>query len=712
MSDYGEIEKREDAQDEPKSAKFWHMELAAAHQREDKWRERAKKVIDRFKDERDGSKSSSEKKFNILWSNTEVLRSALTIAPSSPDVRRRYGTNDKKGRFAALTLERAVDYSADETGMFTQVDLCVEDAILPGRAVAWVVYDADIDGEGEEERIAGQTCWVEWVHWADYREGNARCWKKVPWVARAHYMTREELKELSEQHGAKVPLNATVKGAKEDGESETMRRACVWEVWDKENKQRVYVSEEYPLVLRVDDDPYSLQRFFPCPEPWYAVKCNDSRSPIPLYTLYQDQASELDRITSRIYALTEHLKWRGVYDASQDDNAQLQDLARAKDGEFLPVKSWSSFAEKGGLKGAVQEMDIATIANVVVSLQQERQLLVQQIYEITGISDIIRGSTDPRETKGAQQLKAQFGSMRMQSLTRDKERFVKELYEIKAELIAEHYQPEILSEITQVELPSREQIEMEMARLQAAVQQSQMLGHPVDPNLQGQMAKMQEAVTWDDVMEILRSDARRGYAVNVETDASVLADAEAEKQARAEVVQTVVELLGNTMQAAQINPGIVPLAKELTMFMLGAHKVGRSIEEAVEDAFESMQQAQAQPQPDPEAEKAKIEAQQAEQEMAMEREKHALDMEKGRLDFAKSALQAGIVDPAAISQIIGSGEQQSGGMSALAQQIASLSDVIQRQAATASAPKEVIYGPDGRIVGVKPVAAPDNRVIN
>lgn len=656
MSETGEIDERKEAQPEPKSAKFWHMELAAAHQREDKWRERAKKVVDRYKDERTGSTKSDAKKFNILWSNTEVLRSALTIAPSSPDVRRRYGTNDKKGRYAALTLERAVDYSADETGMAGQVELCVEDAILPGRAVAWVVYDAEIEEIEEGERIAGQSCWVEWVHWCDYREGNARSWKKVPWVARAHYMTRSELKELSEEHGAKVPLNATVKGAKEDdGEGETMRRACVWEIWDKENRQRLYVSEEYPLILRVDDDPYNLQRFYPCPEPWYAVKCNDSRCPIPLYTLYQDQAAELDRVTGRIYALTEHLKWRGVYDASQDGNAQLQDLARAKDGEFLPVKSWSSFAEKGGLKGAVQEMDIATIANVVISLQQERQLLVQQIYEITGISDIIRGSTDPRETKGAQQLKAQFGSMRMQSLTKDKERFVKELYEIKAELIAEHYQPEILSEITQVELPTREQIAAEMARLQTAVQQAQFIGQPVDPKLQGQMAKLQEAVTWDDVMGILRSDARRGYAVNVETDQTVLADAEAEKQARAEVVQTVIELMGNTMQAAQINPGIVPLAKELTMFMLGAHKVGRSIEEAVEDAFDAMGQAQAQPQPNPEAEKLKMEMEKAKQELQLDAEKGKMELQMKQtelgLDQQKAKLDLGVAQAKAEQQL-------------------------------------------------------------
>ena len=91
----------------------------------------------------------------------------------------------------------------------------------------------------------------------------------------------------------------------------------------------------------------------------------------------------------------------------------------------------------------------------------------------------------------------------------------------------------------------------------------------------------------------------------------------------------------------------------------------------------------------------------------------AQEMEKGRLEFAKSALEMGIVDPAAIGQMIGGGgEQQTSAMSQLTQQIAALGELLQRQAAASNAPKEVVYGPDGRIVGVKPVAAPDARVIN
>jgi hypothetical protein len=52
-------------------------------------------------------------------------------------------------------------------------------------------------------------------------------------------------------------------------------------------------------------------------------------------------------------------------------------------------------------------------AAVLKELYAQRDQLVQAIYEISGISDVLRGSTDAQETLGAQQIKANFGSLRL-----------------------------------------------------------------------------------------------------------------------------------------------------------------------------------------------------------------------------------------------------------------------------------------------------------
>ena len=63
----------------------WIKELDAEESAHKSYRERAQKVVDRYQDEEDRKDS----KFNILWSNTEVMESVLYARTPSPDIRRR-----------------------------------------------------------------------------------------------------------------------------------------------------------------------------------------------------------------------------------------------------------------------------------------------------------------------------------------------------------------------------------------------------------------------------------------------------------------------------------------------------------------------------------------------------------------------------------------------------------------------------------------------
>ena len=60
---------------------------------------------------------------------------------------------------------------------------------------------------------------------------------------------------------------------------------------------------------------------------------------------------------------------------------------------------------KNGLKGAIDIVDLTPIANAPNQSYQAMAQVKQQIYDITGISDIIRGQTNASETATAQQLK-------------------------------------------------------------------------------------------------------------------------------------------------------------------------------------------------------------------------------------------------------------------------------------------------------------------
>ena len=560
-------------------ALYWQNELEKADQFERDWRERGMRVVERYRDEREGRAliGPSNTRFNILWANTETLKGALLARMAEPDVRRRFPDPNPAAREVAILLERALSYGLDVYDGITPMKAALEDYLLPGRGVVWVVYEPviikekikiEVDGEDvafdeieEIERLGDQRCRFEYVHWQDYRESPSRRPEDVTWRARRHLFTRDDLIGRGFKDAHEIPLNWMPDTNEDNADYEEIyNRAEVWEIWCKVTRKRLFIATGYKDVLAEDDDPYELEDFFPTPTPLIAVRTNNTSIPVPEFTLYQDQADELDRVTNRITYLIEGLKRRGVYDASVPELAQL---AMAGDNDFVPSDNFASLAQKGGLAGAFQTEDISQVSAVLNGLYTQRMQVLQVIYEVTGISDIIRGGgTKASETATAQQLKAQYGSMRLRRRQDEIEKYIRELYRIKAELIAENYEPEILQRVTGMEVT-------------------------------------------DEMLEIMRNDKLRNYQIDVETDSTVFADEEETKRTRMEFASVFGDYLIKAIEATRAAPEITPIAFEILKFVAGAWKIGRNFEDVINETEATvMQQLQAMqqqpPQPSPE----------------------------------------------------------------------------------------------------------------
>jgi hypothetical protein len=396
--------------------------------------------------------------------------------------------------------------------------------------------------------------------------------------------------------------------------------------------------------------------------------------PEPEFCQYQDLADELDVVSTRIKTLTGFLVWKGIYDASVDGENMLKSLADAGDGDFLPYENWAHLSDKGGIDKAVGFWPMEKIVPVLQMLSARQLELIQNIYQVTGISDIIRGSTDPRETKGAQQLKAQFGSMRLQKRQRDVQRFIRDLYRIKAEIIAEHFTSDNIAEMTQLGLPSRAELAMQQMmqqRMQPPVGPPQgmaqnmplLAGSPppaiagpngVQPSPAGVSSPPMagrappsvpsnaaaQTVAWDDVMDILRSDKMRGYRIDIETDSTVMQDVELEKQNRVEFLASFKEALAGAYQAAISAPMMLPLIRESLLFLMRTYKAGRSMEQAVEDAFDELVANPPQPPPGEQAKPDTTEADQA--RLALDAKKLELEMQGKQGEAQYKQMQMGL----------------------------------------------------------------------
>lgn len=641
-----------------KSATFWHNQLDCAAKREEKWRKKGDDVQCRYMDDREHYEGGGqfEKRINILWSNTEVQKGALFSQLGTPDVRRAFpmpGTANKIARTSALVIERALVACGNRYDPDVEIEAAVEDHLLPGRGQCWLEYNptvSQVEGDDGElvERVTYQEVKFCHVEWKSFRHGNGRAWDDVPWVARELLFTRSDLKERWPDLADLIPVNQIVDEEHINAESKkdgSFKRARVWEIWYKPERIRVYVAEGYHFELERQDDPYKLEGFFPCPRPLYAVKTASSLVPKPEFFQYKDQCDELDRVNTRIWKLLEKLKYCGVYDGSADDMEALSGIGGLGDGEFLPYKNFAALASAGGLAQAFQVRDLAPIAVTIQALAQRAVELIQAIYEVTGISDIMRGASDSAETATAQSIKAKFGSGRLQRKQREVSRFVRNLYRMKGEIIAEHFEREQLVQMTGIALPFEHERQAAKAQFEQIKQMHEMAKQPpqegqppmqmpeIDLNQIKDIQNIAEACTWEEVSAVLRSDDRRNYSIDIETDQTAFADEEAEKQQANEFMAAMTTWLGTAIPAVQSTPQLAGLMKELTMMYVGKFKPGRSLEEAFEDAFE--QAKDAPPQPNPEMEKLKA-------EMEMEKARFQMDMELKKADLAGKQQTAAI----------------------------------------------------------------------
>lgn len=630
----------DDATPEPETpqtvASRWLGEIdAAGRHKVAEWHTRGDKIVQRYKDERSDSQpvTAQRRRMNILWSNVQTVEPACYSLTPKPNVQRRNKDKDPVGRWAAIVLERCLKYCLSAQDFDYTMRLAVNDYLLPGRGAIWEVYEPKIATVEGVERVEWEVTRTKYIHWKDFLTNPARVWGEVTWCAHRAYLTRAEVRALLKQVGgdpdiaAKITLDHTVEGTpKTDTANDTNRKATVWCIWSMPERKTIYVSKGYAdAPLGITDPPLRLDSFFPCPRPLTATTATDSIIPVPDYCQYQDQAEEIDELTQRISMLTQALIVRGVYDSAVPALGQL--LNDSTQNNMIPVDTWAVFAEKGGLKGAVDffplEMVVATLKECLLA----RDAAKQALYEITGISDILRGASDPNETLGAQQIKTQWGGLRVRDRQQEVQRFARDIIRIKAEVIAETFSPETLKTMSGVKLLTKVEKDRAMQIKQAAE-----AGDPQAQQVAQQAVQQKPEIlellnepTWDEVLALLKADKLRGFSIDIETDSTVQPDENAERQAAVEFGATVGGFLQQAGPIAQQAPEMMPLLGDLLTFIARRFKAGETLETQIETTMENLAKKMNSPQqkPDPEAEKraAEIETLKAKTAASLEGDK-------------------------------------------------------------------------------------------
>jgi hypothetical protein len=596
----------------------WLMEIDLAAKRDKDYIKTGEAIYKKYRGT--GRKANS---FNILYSNTETLSSALYNAPPKPDVRRRFKDPDPVAKVAAKLLERSISFSIDNDEFTDNLSRSVLDLLLPGRGLARVRYvpqfmaseqKEEIEEAEQSEELAWQQTKIEHVAWKDFRMSAGKTWPEVTWIAFRYRMTRDELVEKFGDVGA----NLTLDDIKEDGidndakSADVFKTAEIWEIWCKDERKVHFVSGAYKTApLKTIDDPLKLIEFWPMPRPMYAICDSDSLDPIALFSQYEEQAKELDRISTRINKITDAIRVRGLYDSTM---SELSSLMSSGDNDLVATQNAAAWIQQGGIEKSIWMMPIEGPAKVLQILYQQREATKQVIYELTGIADVMRGASDPNETLGAQQLKAKWGGQRISRMQAEVQRYARDLIRLMAEIVAEKFEPATLLAMTGLKIPTQAEVQAQAMQYQMQAQQAQQQGQQPPPQ-----PKPPEA-TLEDVMAMLRDDSQRTFRIDVETDSMTSAAMQQEAGEIRELVQGVVELMAGLAPAIQAKSLPIEAAKEIMMAITRRAKMGQ----AVEDALDKLKE----PEPPPDQGQGQMQAEQAKMKQDMQLEQMRMQAEQ------------------------------------------------------------------------------------
>lgn len=713
-------------------ASRWKAEIEAFDRERKAYADRAEKITKRYRNEQGGD----DRRFALLWANVEVLKPTVYARDPVPRVFRRFRDRDPVGRVASKLLERVLTCQIEKGGYGDAVRAAVLDFLTIAQGTVWAFF---------EPREYGERVTLGHVHWKDFGfTAGARTWAEVTAVWRVAYMTREELQRRFGEEAAKgVPLDRVPPETGAQPDADVIGKATVYEIWDSAKRQVIWLHKGVAEPLDVRPYPLRLRGLFPCPKPLFGTMTTGSTVPVPDFVYYQDQALELDDLTARIAALSKALKLIGFVPG--DSQADIQKgLDSANEVALVPVEAWA-LGQGRPMDNAIAWLPVSEVAGAISRLIELREQVKSDAYEVTGLSDILRGSTQASETATAQQIKAQWGSVRVRERQQEVARFCRDAIEIMGDVVCGHFDPmTILAEANAEAFPE-----------------------PDAPHLSQALALLKGP------------DALRAYRVDVETDSTIAPDELGERQAATDLLTGVSGYLNNAMPlisgVAQQKPEALQPVTEMVGGLLTMavrrFRGGEDADELIERAMQALAQP-AQPVapvgPDPAAmaqAEAQAQAQAAQQAAAMdaqvkmqietgkaevqmrlkqmdieaedrreaarlqwEREKHAMEaalrqtegseareIERMKVEGSQretmeavltarqGELTATVAEPlraeiqqigAALGQTVEAITQVAGRAEAIAGQLAEVAEEI-------SAPAEIMRGPDGRAMGLR-----------
>lgn len=529
---------------------------------------------------------SKKNKQNIFWSSIETLKPFIYFKAPTPYIERKNKTYNPVEQAACEILEKALIWDLERQDFDGVIKYARNDFLLSGLGLTYEKFEPVIEQIQTEmadvDPMTGEMVSVQTVaevmtdakvttNYIDPRDliidtTNVKVWEDVEWVGQKIEMTKQEVLDQFGKEFAVKLLNGSI-----DVDKDKEEHTTIYRIWDKQSQRVLYLSEVIDEFLRVDEDLLKIEGFFPFPKPVFATLSNHGVIPTPDYTEIKCLLDELDGVNKRMKLTMQAIKVTGAYDSSFPD---LKDMLESEN-RLISVSDFDKVREKGGIDGFVGFMPIGQYIEALKTLAERRNQLIQAIYEITGVSDIMRGNSDPSETATAVTKKTNFGTLRNQDRQNNFQRYLTDVLKIKAEIICEQFTPELLSQFA----------------------------NNVQPEI------------FEAAVQLLKTDKIRNLTLGIETDVSFLQSEELSKTN--EAIKTIHEMIVAASPVVSSQPALLPLYKQMIESMVVTLPTARQFVSAIDEAFKRIENDLSQPdeeQPNPDLVRAQADMMRAQAE--------------------------------------------------------------------------------------------------
>lgn len=542
-------------QEEYRLASFWHNRIKEAQKVYEPYYQMIKKARQFYKTgsnlDTTGLLQSalSESGFNIFWSSIETQKPFLYFKQPKPYVERLSWNATPAERVAAKILERALTWNLNKFDFDSVLKYARNDYLISGCGILFESYQPSF----QTEHILGQeitlktdekvvSTYVDPLNFL-MDTAHAGIFEDVTWIARRIPM---QLKDIETAFGEKAVDMFAISTQNDEQESPLID---VYEIWDKDTRRVYYFAPTYPSAfLKIQSDPLHLEGFFPIPKPIFSTLTTDSLIPQPDFQMIEKILEELKGVTDRMRLLMQAIKISGVYDTSF---MRLKDIFD-KDVTLVGLHDFDRLKESGGLNGVIDFIPIQQYILGLEVLAKRRDELKTELFEITGVSDIMRGMSNKVETATAVEKKTGFGTLRNQDRQNDMQRFIQNIYQIKAEIICEQFDDHLLKSFVSTEE-----------------------GYSLE--------------TLAEAIAILKTGKLRNMVLSIETEAFFKPEDEAKKITQA--VDTISKLITQGIGAVANEHNLLPLYKEMILQTVNALPHARQFENVIEQSFTNIAKA-------------------------------------------------------------------------------------------------------------------------